>query len=81
MDSLTPEQLDLLAAAWERAMTPAAMAAHMDREWRRIRRQLPRRVRFRRWRESMLDKAGIWLCDHKLPGCAIALWRVFRMWR
>jgi hypothetical protein len=79
--NFTQEQLDEFAAEWNRLMTPEAVAAHWDREWRRIHRELPRRVRFRLWWRHRIDSAGIWLARHEHPGCAVALWRMFGMWR
>ena len=65
MDSFTPEQLDEFAAAWKRAMAPAAI----EREWRRIRRHLPRRARIRLWRENRLGKVVL----HKLAADLAAI--------
>jgi hypothetical protein len=73
----TQEELDEFFAAWSRAAAPDAM----KREWRRIHRELPRRVRFRLWWRHRADSAGIWLASHEHPGCAVALWRMFGMWR
>lgn len=74
----TQEELDQFAAEWKRAH--AGAAAHMEREWRRLRRELPRRVRLRLWRDRSLTRTGIWLCNRKRYGCAVTLWRVFGMW-
>lgn len=41
---------------------------------------LPRKVRFRLWRHSRIDKAATWLAYHNRPYLAEALWRIFRMW-
>jgi hypothetical protein len=78
--NFTQEQLDEFAAEWNRLMTPEAVAAHWDREWRRIHRELPRRVRFRLWYQRQVTSAGAWLCGHHLEGCASVLWRAFGMW-
>ena len=41
---------------------------------------LPRRVRFRLWREHRINGLGIWLVNHGHEDMAVLLWRACRMW-
>lgn len=61
---------------FEQANTPAARAAHMRREWKRVAREtLPRRVRLRLWWQGHVDALAIWFAEHGRTRAAEALWR------
>jgi hypothetical protein len=73
MSEWTQEQLAEFEAAWKAANTPEARSAHWEREWRRLHRELPRRVRFRIWRGHRKTDAVHWLCRRRLYWAAEAL--------
>jgi hypothetical protein len=70
--TLTDAELEEFKRRWEQANTPAARAAHMKRE---VRRLLPRRARLRLWWRKQLTAAGVRLMNHGHFGACEALWR------
>jgi hypothetical protein len=62
-------------AALERKFRKAAARGKVT-----IMAPLPWRTRLRLWRERVINRAGIWLCDHGHDRAAVALWRACRMW-
>lgn len=77
-DLLTPEVLDELKRAFERACNDPDAA----KKWRRqtLRDNLPRRVRLRLAVTSRIDRTAITLVDHGHHGAARRLWAVTGLW-
>jgi hypothetical protein len=75
--AFTDEQLAEFQRRFEERNTPAARAAHMRRETRRL---LTRRARLRIWWHKQLTSAGVWLAIHGCERACVALWRATGLW-
>ena len=72
---LTTEEQDEYVRQWQERFRAGAFGAP------RLLMPLPRRIRFRLWRERRIDRAAIRLVDAGHHRAAIRLWRAFGMWR
>jgi hypothetical protein len=70
---ISDEELRKLEARLEKALSRGGHP--------RLMTPLPWRTRLRLAAERAADRAGCWLCGHRMGRAAVTLWRVTGMWR